>query len=333
MVARRAGDLPGACAALGGDEGAVIELRLLRYFLAVAETEHVGRAAARLHISQSPLSRQIRQLEDALGVALFRRERQRIRITAAGRWLLGPARELVGRAELLVRDARQLGDGQIGEIALGFVGAALSSGVLPAALRRLRDQRPGVRIVLRQLSSRDQLAQLRSRELDLGLVHRPPRAADLEEHRLLDQPYVLAVPRPGPLARGPVRAAQLDGQPWIAVLAGDSDRERWTAAWDAAGFSPRVVVRVVEWASALALVDAGVGLALIPASYAAAHPPRVAIRALPWLRMTSPLSLVRRRGEGSALTDDVARWIIDAAPRAPSERVARAARPARPAAR
>lgn len=293
----------------------MIELRLLRYFIVVAQTEHVGRAAVQLHISQSPLSRQIRQLEDLLGIQLFERERRRIRITAAGRWLLGPAREMVARSETLVRDAQRLGRGETGQIALGFVGAALSSGVLPAALRRLRDERPGVRIALRQLSSLDQLAQLRAGELDLALVHRQPRAHDLDDQPLSEQPYVLAVPRPGPLVRRPIRPAQLDGQPWITVVSSDTDRDRWSAAWGAAGFTPQVVVHVVEWASALALVDAGVGLALVPLSYAAAPPPGVAIRRLPWLRMTSRLSLVRRHGRSSPLIDDVARWIVDAGER------------------
>jgi DNA-binding transcriptional LysR family regulator len=83
----------------------VIELRLLQSFVAVAETEHVGRAAERLHISQSPLSRQIRQLEDDLGLRLFDRERQRIRLTESGRWLLSEARELLGRAQRMEDDA------------------------------------------------------------------------------------------------------------------------------------------------------------------------------------------------------------------------------------
>ncbi len=291
----------------------MIELRLLRYFIAVAETEHVGRAAARLHISQSPLSRQIRHLEDLIGARLFDRERRRIRITPAGRWLLGHARELVARSDALVHDARAMRDGDAGQIALGFVGAALASGILPRVLRRLRGERPGVRVVLRQLSSSVQLAQLRAGELDLALIHGDPRTPDLAVRTVYEQPYVLAVPRPGPLAKGAIRAARLDGQPWILVAPGDDERDRWAAAWGAAGFTPEVTVRVVEWASALALVDAGVGLALIPRSYAATPPRHVAIRELPWLKLTSRLSLAVRRTAGSKLTGDVARWIEDAA--------------------
>jgi DNA-binding transcriptional LysR family regulator len=290
----------------------VIELRLLRYFVAVAETEHVGRAAIRLHISQSPLSRQIRQLEDLLGVELFEREKRRIRLTTAGRWLLEPARDMLARADGLLREARARADGEAGQIAIGFVSAALQSGVLPAALRTLRRERPDVRIALRQAASRDQLAALRAGELDLAIVHRAPRTPELDVRPLLAQPYVLAVPKTSPLARGPIRPARLDDQPWIVVLAGEADRDRWAAAWGAAGFRPQIAVQVVEWASALALVGAGVGITFVPASYAAAPPAHVAVRPVPWLAMSSPLCVVRRRTP-APLTDDVVAWLVAAA--------------------
>ena len=306
----------------------MIELRLLRYFIAVAELEHVGRAAARLHISQSPLSRQIRQLEDLLGIALFERERRRIRLSDAGRWLLGPAREMLERADSLARDARELAAGNAGQIAIGFVGAALVSGVLPAALRKLRSERPRVHIALRQMSSREQLAGLRAGTLDLALIHRQPMAAGLEERRLLEQPYVLAVPRTSSLARARVQPAHLDGQPWIIVAAADADHDPWSAAWAAAGFTPNIVVRVVEWSSALALVDAGVGLAFVPQSYARVPPAGVGIRRLPWLRVTSRLTLVRRR-TSAALVEDVTRWLVDAAAAVQGPAPSRKARPPR----
>lgn len=289
----------------------MIELRLLRYFIAVAETEHVGRAAARLHISQSPLSRQIQQLEELLGIRLFERERRRIRLTDAGRWLIGPAREVLARADSLAREARELGSGELGQISLGFVGAALVGGVLPAALRKLRTERPQVRIVLRQLSSTEQLAQLRAGVLDLAMIHRRPVTSELAEHRLSEQPYVLVVPRPGRFVRGAIRPAQLERQPWIAVSS-TADRDRASTA-AAVGFTPDVVVQVSDWASAIALVDAGVGLALVPESYTAGAPPHVAIRRLPWLRVTSQLALLQRRAATSPLVDTVARWIIEAA--------------------
>src|SRR5271165_174270 len=126
----------------------MIELRLLRYLVAVAETEHVGRAAERLHISQSPLSRQIRQLEDQLGLVLFDRERRRYRITETGRWFLEEARDLLSHADRLAREADRYSRGEIGRISIGFVKSAMWSSVLPWALRRFQAVRTGVNIEL-----------------------------------------------------------------------------------------------------------------------------------------------------------------------------------------
>src|ERR1700733_15338260 len=116
----------------------MLELRLLRYFVAVAEVEHVGRAAEALHISQSPLSRQLRQLEEQLGLRLFDRERQRLRLTHAGRWLLRESRRLLEHAERLQKEAAQVARGAWGSLRIGFVKSAMWTGVLPHALRAFR---------------------------------------------------------------------------------------------------------------------------------------------------------------------------------------------------
>jgi DNA-binding transcriptional LysR family regulator len=288
----------------------MIELRLLRYFVAVAETEHVGLAARRLHVSQSPLSRQIRQLEDALGVQLFQRERQRIKLSDAGRWLLSRARDVLSRVDELEREAHRLAHGETGRIAIGFVSTALWTGVLPTALRELRREHPHLQVELRHASSTRQIAAVRAGELDVGLVQRGIGTADLQEDRVLVQPYVLAVPRSSPLARRTVRPAQLNGQPWIVVSSADGDRDRWAAAYGAAGFTPNVVVEVSDWTSALTLVDAELGLALVPEVYRKAVPTGVVMRSLPWLRIMARLSLIRRRDGTVPLVSEVARRIL-----------------------
>jgi DNA-binding transcriptional LysR family regulator len=288
----------------------MIELRLLRYFVAVAETEHVGRAAQRLHVSQSPLSRQIRQLEEELGVELFQRERKRLKLSDAGRWLVDSARDVLARVDKLESDARRVVQGETGRIAIGFVSTALWTGVLPALLRHLRYEHPHVRVELNHLSSSRQVAALRAGELDLALVQRAIEAPDLLQQQVVAQPYVLAVPRSSPLSRRQPRPAQLNGQPWIVVSTGDDDRDRWVAAYGAAGFTPNIVVQVSDWASALALVDAELGLALIPDSYRKTAPPGVAIRPLPWLRLAARLRLIRRRGGTTPFVAEVARRIL-----------------------
>src|SRR4051794_29510551 len=121
-----------------------LEPRLLRYFVTVAETEHVGKASKLLHISQSPLSRQIRQLEETTGLALFARERQRLHLTNAGRWLLPRARDVLAHLESLEREAARHAAGEVGRLRIGFVKTAMWTEVLPRALRRFRARRSDV---------------------------------------------------------------------------------------------------------------------------------------------------------------------------------------------
>ncbi len=257
----------------------MIELRLLRYFVAVAETEHVGRAAEQLHVSQSPLSRQIRQLEEMLGVPLFERDGRRIRLTLAGKNLVAPARDLLGRADAFVRDARAITAGRA-RIAIGFVGTALATGVLPAGIRKLRARHAGIEVVLRHASSDVQLALVRDGELDVALVGSVTTTRELRATRVLEQPYRLAVARDSALAKTPLTSRVLGAAAWIGIRAGERSRARWFDACAAAGFEPRIAVEVDNYASALALVDAGMGVAAMPASHGAAAPAGVVMRAL-----------------------------------------------------
>jgi DNA-binding transcriptional LysR family regulator len=270
-----------------------MELRLLRYFVAVAETEHVGRAAQRLHVSQSPLSRQIHQLEQLLGVPLFAREGRRIRLTEAGRNLLPSARDLLSRADALVRDARLETRGGAPRIAIGFVGTALSSGVLPAALQALRVRHPSIEIALRHAASEAQLGLLQAGEIDVAFVHAAPVSKELRATRVLQLPYRLAVPRGAPLAKKPLDARSLGEVAWITLRSDERTRARWLAACASLGFVPRVAVEVTDQASALALVDAGMGVTALPLSQARSAPRGVVLRAFQRLGLTSELWAVQ----------------------------------------
>lgn len=275
----------------------MIETRLLRYFVTVAETEHVGRAAERLHISQSPLSRQIRQLEDELGVTLFERANRQIRLTAAGRRLLVPARDLLARVEGFERDAKAPDAEE--RLAIGFVTTALASGVLPRALRAIRARVPELEIQLRHANTEVQLAALRAGELDLGLVHRTPNVQGLVTTRVLSQPFRLVAAKRSVYARKRLTPDLLGEARWIAVRASDHVRERWLIACAAHGFVPNIAVEVADYASAIALVDCGAGIALVPASLRPGPPYEVAFRELPWLAMRSELWAVTRTRPGA----------------------------------
>jgi len=308
----------------------MIELRLLRYFVAVAETEHVGRAAERLHVSQSPLSRQIRQLEQRLGVTLFTREKQRIHLTAAGTWLLASARDLLARAEGITEAVQHLEGEGPGRIRIGFVSTALWTGVLPAALRALRTERPAVQVELRHLSTNAQVAALRDGQLDLALVHQPPDARDLRERQLVEQAFELACLRTDALATCALTPTRLAEASWVTVVTDPRSRERWAAAWAKRKVVPRVAVEVADLASALALVDAGMGVALLPSSQAASAPPSVVFRPVPWLRMSAHLWLVQRADARVPLDEEVAASMLAHAVRSPRRTGSRPSAAVRP---
>ena len=181
----------------------MIDIRQLRYFVAVAEEEHVGRAAERLHISQSPLSRQIAQLEERLGLTLFERSQQRIRLTRDGQTFLAETRALLTHANRLESLGKRLGRGEEGGLCIGYIENAMHAGVLPNALRVLRVDRPNVHVALYNLSSAEQLEGLRQRSLDIALVSEPPTDddPDLLGFQVLDDPMLLALPEHHPLAQ------------------------------------------------------------------------------------------------------------------------------------
>jgi DNA-binding transcriptional LysR family regulator len=251
----------------------MLDLRQLRYFVAVAEAEHVGRAAERLHISQSPLSRQIAQLEKNLGLTLFERSQQRIRLTSDGRVFLTEAHALLRHADRLEN--------------LGYVADAMHTGVLPSALRTLRDQRPGIHVALYDQESAEQFEGLRQRSLDIALVRTPPPEGDpdLDAAPLLRDPLLLALPERHPLALAEeLTPGVLDGQPWIAV--GDAQDPAWrdtfVASCVASGFTPDIRLDAADPLTALGLVASGLGLALIQRSMVRGMSDGVAVRELPW---------------------------------------------------
>lgn len=265
----------------------MLDLRQLRYFVAVAETEHVGRAAERLHISQSPLSRQIAQLEQNLGLKLFERGQQRIRLTRDGQVFLAEARGLLRHADRLENLGRRLGRGEEGGLCIGYVADAMHTGILPGALRALHNERPGIHIALYNLPPTEQFEGLRQRSLDIALVHEPPTAGDpdLLAASLLEDPLLLALPAGHPLAnQEKVTPRDLDGQPWIAVENAQDPawRDTFVATCTAAGFTPDIRLDAAEPLTALGLVASGLGLAFVQKSMVRATTEDVSVRELPW---------------------------------------------------
>lgn len=278
----------------------MLDLRQLRYFVTVAEEEHVGRAAERLHISQSPLSRQIAQLEKNLGLTLFERSQQRIRLTSDGRVFLTEATALLRHADRLENLGRRLGRGEEGGLCVGYVGDAMHTGLLPRALRTLNEERPGIHVALYDMIAAQQFEGLRQRSLDIALVPQAPPESDpdLLSTPLLADPLLLALPSGHPLAdAAEIGPADLDGLPWIAVEDNQDQvwRDDFVAACAAAGFTPDIRFEAPEPLTALGLVASGLGAAFVQRSMLRGPRPGVTVRELPWFRRSVQLWAVWHR--------------------------------------
>ncbi|MDT4817753.1 HTH-type transcriptional regulator GltC [compost metagenome] len=272
----------------------MLDLRQLHYFVAVAEEEHVGRAAERLHISQSPLSRQIAQLEEKLELVLFERSQQRIRLTRDGRTLLAETKAFLTHANRLESLARRLGRGDEGGLCIGYLEYAMHSGVLPNALRELSDGRPAVHIALYNQQSETQLEGLRQRSLDIALVCEPPSPddPDLEAAQVLNDPMLLVLPAGHPLAEAAqITSADLAAQKWIGVMHKESAlrHDTFIAACAKAGFTPTISMEATEPLAALGLVAAGLGVTTVQRSLRHQAPAGIVMRELPEFSYRTPL--------------------------------------------
>ncbi len=193
-----------------------MELRLLEYFVAVAELEHVGRAAQRLHVSQSPLSRQIRRLEKELDLQLFVRRRQRIYLTELGRWLLHRAQGLLGQFEKIREESEQRARGETGTLAVAFTSAAIWSGILPRFIKKFQAEHPSAKLSLQQMRSILQVEAVKAGRIDIGFVSTPTNEQGVECQCVAEEESLLVLPGSHPLAkRRSIRPEDLNGLKWI----------------------------------------------------------------------------------------------------------------------
>jgi DNA-binding transcriptional LysR family regulator len=245
-----------------------MELRHLRYFVAVAEELHFGRAAARLGIAQPPLSQQIRQLERELDVELFARVGRRVGLTAAGRIYLGEAREILHRVERAGIAARRAARGETGALAVGVVPSA-TYGLMPRVFRTFRARHPDVAFSVAVLSSGRQVEGLRAGQLQLGFVRPPFGDETLAAETVHEEPVAVVLPTGHPLAaRRALPLARLAAEP--LVLFPRDPRPSWydfvLGLCRGAGFEPTVAQEAADLATAMALVAAGIGVTVVPAS-------------------------------------------------------------------
>jgi DNA-binding transcriptional LysR family regulator len=282
---------------------ALVELRQLRYFVAVAEELHFRRAAERLHISQPPLSQQIRGLEEELGFALLVRTRRRVELTPAGEAFLRDARTLLSELDGAVATARRIDAGQTGRVRINFVGSALLS-IVPGTVERFRASRPGVAIELHERPTVDQLRAVRAGLADVGLV-RPPIENDgeLTVRTVLRERTVAALPAGHALAsarRVPLR--RLAAEPLVLFPRDQAPgyHDLLIDALAGTGAGPRVIQYAPEMLTIIGLVAAGTGVSLVPTSVSRLALDGVIYRPVSGAPL-SELDAVTRAGDDSAL--------------------------------
>ncbi|MBS1992398.1 MAG: LysR family transcriptional regulator [Cyanobacteria bacterium SZAS LIN-3] len=245
-----------------------MEIRHLRYFLAVAEELNFSRAAARLNMAQPPLSQQIMQLESHLGVQLFERETRPIRLTVAGLTLLEQARPLIKRFDQLELKLQLMGSGDTGSLAIGFVSSAMYE-LLPDVLKNFRARYPRVHVDLTELTGLEQEEALHEHSIDVAFIRGTSSDPDFVGEVVVEEPLVVAVPSQWELAKkDSVALKSLSKEPFIVfpTKPDPSFANFIKSLCRQAGFEPRVMQEANELQTAVSLVASGIGISLMPAS-------------------------------------------------------------------
>jgi DNA-binding transcriptional LysR family regulator len=278
-----------------------IELRQLRYFVAVAEERHFGRAAVRLHMTQPPLSQTIQSLEAALGTPLFFRTKRSVALTPAGAALLPEAQRILQQAGALPDLARRAASGESGLLSLSFVSTADYS-ILPPLLREFRERYPQVQIDLREATTDVQLEDLMQGRIDAGLLISPlPDKAktDLDYQTVLSEPLILAAPQDLKTLRGKSTVAlkTLADMPLIIFprRIAPAFHDAILACFRDAGLTPRIGQEAIQMQTIVGLVSAGMGIALVPQSVSNLKRPGVEYKALSDKTLSIETGLAWRR--------------------------------------
>lgn len=254
-----------------------MDIRQLKYFIAVAEEQHVGRAAERLHISQPPLTRQIHALEEELGVLLFTRTQWGVRLTEAGEYLLNHARDIKSHVDLVKEHAKQAGRGKVGRIDVGVYGSAMLN-IIPEILNRFTAENPAVKVELHTLNKGRQIEALHRGQILLAFERYLPESKGLIIERVYSEPLCVAINARNPLAqRKRIEMKALRDEPIIGEALPSVAVK---ALFERHHFEPIVVQKSQDMISAVVMVAGGFGTAIVPASLKSLQLPNVVYRPL-----------------------------------------------------
>lgn len=281
-----------------------MELRHLRYFIAVAEELHFGRAAERLGISQPPLSQQIQALEEELGGRLFERNNRRVALTEVGRLFLGEARQVLEQADKALDLARRAQRGELGELRIGFTSSAPFTSSIPRSIFAFRQAYPDVHLQLQEMSSREVAEALLAERLQVGMIRPLELPEGLQRRELFREPLVAVLRADHPLAAGSeagISLVDLADEPFVFFprAFGTGLYAQLLEMARRAGFTPRIAQEAGEAMTIIGLVAAGLGVSVLPASFRRMRIDGVVYRELLDHGATSAIWLVCRSGESS----------------------------------
>ena len=280
-----------------------IELRHLRYFVAVAEELHFGRAAARLHLAQPPLSQQIRKLEEIVGHKLFARTSREVKLTSAGEVLLERARRTMRNLREDLEEARSVGRGEVGFLRVGFIGSSMLT-ALPAIFGTYRLSYPKVNLQLQESYTSGVMDGLLKGTLDAGIVRDGGPTPGLEVETLFSEPFVAVLSSKHRLAKQrTLSPRELRDEPFVFYPPYSSKLayEKPLSICEAHGFRPKVVQEAPQWLTILRLVGAGLGVSIAPACVERIAAPDVVCRPLRGVKILSDIELTHRSGEDRAI--------------------------------
>ncbi|MDB5432685.1 MAG: LysR family transcriptional regulator [Caulobacter sp.] len=286
------------------------------FFLAAVEEQSFHKAADRLHIAQSALSRRIGDLELELGVTLFERQARGVRPTAAGRALAQDVRRILADVEQTARRTRRVAEGGLGLLRISFTEGMVRRPLLPAAIRRFRGEWPDVDLRFAPMVSEQQREKLRQGELEVGFVFE--EGGDREEFELRDvgmHNFVLVLPLDHPLANAPsIRLADLANEKFIWPSRSMSPRlfNRMLAICQERDFTPDIVVEVASVDVAYSLVAAGMGVGVVITTHPGREPSDVALRKIEDFDVPMPLSMIWRRYNPSPVLANFVRSVEEA---------------------
>jgi DNA-binding transcriptional LysR family regulator len=278
----------------------IMELRHLRYFVQVADDLHFARAASHLGISQPPLSQQIRALEEELGVRLLERTSRSVALTPAGRLFLDEARATLAQADRAVSVARRAGQGELGELAIGFNASAPFVPRIARAIHDFRQAYPGIRLAISETSGPTQVEAVGDRQLDIGFLRRSCRPAlppALDARRVLKERLMVAMPRDHALAgHDGIWLRDLAGEPFLLYAQARSSgfTQELLAVLHDAGVAPNIAQTVNDVSSLFGLAAAGLGIAVLAESLCALRSDSLAYRPLLDEAATTGLWLIYR---------------------------------------